>query len=210
MILKQLEIGPMANYVYLLADPETRDAAVVDPAWDAPAILRAAQEEGLRLRAALVTHKHFDHTNGIADLLKALDIPVYAQAKDAPEIKGAGENLRPVSSGDSMTLGSLRVEFLHTPGHTQGSQCLRVGGILLTGDTLFIDSCGRIDLPGSDPEEMQKSLERLSGLPGQTVIWPGHNYSEGKSASMRSQLESNPYLRAARRNLQEFMRLVGK
>lgn len=210
VILKQLEIGPMANYVYLLADPGTRDAAVIDPAWDVPAILSAAEREGLRLRAAIVTHKHFDHTNGIPDLLGALDIPVYVHAQDAPEIKGAGGNLKRVLGGDAMALGALRIEFLHTPGHTAGSQCLRVGDALLTGDTLFIDGCGRVDLPGSDPAEMQKSLERLAELPGRTVIWPGHDYSEEKHSLLRSQLESNPYLRMARQNLRDFMHLVGR
>ncbi len=208
IFFKQLEIGPMANYVYLIGDPQTRQCAVVDPAWDAPAILEAIQREGYRLGAALVTHNHYDHVNGIPDLLKAADIPVYVHRQDAPGVL-AGGNLKAVEGGDCLRLGTLEISFLHTPGHTAGSQCLRVGAGLVTGDTLFIDGCGRVDLPTSDPEAMAASLRRLAGLPPETVIWPGHNYAALPSAAMGAQLSSNPYLKAARRGLAEFLRLVG-
>jgi glyoxylase-like metal-dependent hydrolase (beta-lactamase superfamily II) len=108
-----------------------------------------------------------------------------------------------------MRLGKIEISFLHTPGHTPGSQCLKVGERLVTGDTLFIGGCGRVDLPNSDPQEMAQSLRRLSGLPAETVIWPGHNYAADPSATLGRELRNNPYLKLAAKSLEDFLRLVG-
>lgn len=209
LFFKQLEIGPMANYVYLIGDSEKKLCAVVDPAWEVPAILDQVEREGYHLTSALVTHNHFDHCNGVGDLLKKVDIPVYVNREDAPGVKAAGENLKPVEGGDKIGVGSIEISFLHTPGHTAGSQCLKVGGRLVTGDTLFIGGCGRVDLPTSDPAQMYESLRKISGLPPETVIWPGHNYAEDPSAPLKRELASNPYLKTAARGLEDFLKLVG-
>ena len=198
----------MANCVYLIGDETSRLALVVDPAWEVPAILAAVEAAGYRLAAALLTHNHFDHVNGVEELLRAADIPVYVHREDASAVP-AGRSLKPVADGDSMSLGGLEVGFLHTPGHTAGSQCLKVEGRLLTGDTLFIDGCGRVDLPTSDPERMGQSLRKLAALPPETEIWPGHGYSGKESATLKSQLLSNPYLKAAALGLPDFLRLIG-
>jgi len=209
MLFEQIELGPMANYVYLIGDEQSRECAVVDPGWEASAILHALRERGLKLASILVTHNHFDHVGAVGDLLKEADVPVYAHKNDAPAlVKIAGDSLRPISGGDKAAVGKIEVAFLHTPGHTAGSQCLSVAGRLLTGDTLFIDGCGRVDLPTSDPEEMAKSLKRISELAPDTVIWPGHNYSPSSSDTIGRQLRSNAYVAAARKNLADFMRLV--
>src|SRR5687767_6829413 len=110
--LKQLELGPMANFIYLVADPATKECAVVDPAWDVPAILAAVEEEGYALKAALVTHNHPDHINGIGDLLKAKDVPVYVHKNDAYALKAAGGNLRTTEGGDTVRVGGLDIKFL--------------------------------------------------------------------------------------------------
>ena len=210
MLFEQLELGPMANYVYLIADEQSRECAVVDPGWEGRAILDALRERNLKLGAIFVTHNHFDHVGAVGDLLKEADAPVYAHKSDAPAlVKIAGDNLRQVSGGDKAAVGKVEVAFLHTPGHTAGSQCLSAAGRLLTGDTLFIDGCGRVELPTSDPEEMAKSLKRISELSPETVVWPGHNYSPASSDTVGRQLRSNAYLAAAKKNLADFMHLVG-
>jgi hydroxyacylglutathione hydrolase len=210
ILVEQLEVGPMANYAYILADPESRRAALVDPGWEAQTLLEALRARELTLAAILVTHHHFDHTKAIADVLKAADAPVYVHKDDAFALKGLGSALRPSSGGDKVSLGDVEIELLHTPGHTEGSQCFLARGRLLTGDTLFVRGCGRVDLPGGDPEKMYASLKRLAGLPGSSWVLPGHNYSTEKGASIESERENNPYLKASLdMSPAQFRRVVG-
>lgn len=126
---------------------------------------------------------------GIGELLELLDVPVHVQAAEAPWVTmvcGVGEDaLMTHESGDQVMVGDVSITLLHTPGHTPGSQCLLVDGRLVSGDTLFLEGCGRTDLPGSDPEEMYRTLsERLAPLSGETVLFPGHFYSADASASL--------------------------
>ena len=205
---KQLELGPMQNFVYLIGDPQTREAAVVDPGWDVPAILRAAERDGYRLTGAFATHHHFDHVQGLGELLSAVDMPVYVHRDDALALPVGRSSLKPVRGGDAVRIGGLEVALIHTPGHTPGSQCLLVNGRLLSGDTLFIGACGRCDLPGGDPRELYESLtQRLKPLDDATVLCPGHNYGEVPTASMGEEKQRNPFLSIP--TLQDFLRLVG-
>lgn len=210
VFFRQMELGPMANYVYLVGDPATKECAVVDPGWEAAEIAREAEEAGYRITQAWVTHHHFDHIGALKDLLRRADVPVYVHKDDAFALQDLGKSVKPVSGGDRARLGGLEVEFLHTPGHTQGSQCFLLRGRLLTGDTLFVRGCGRVDLEGSDPEKMYHSLRRLSSLPDDVVLFPGHNYSEEKSAALGVERGQNPYVQAALRlSPAEFRSLVG-
>lgn len=193
----------MANYEYLIACPETKEAVWVDPAWDASVVLQKAQELDLTLKGLLVTHTHFDHVNKVPEVLKSLDLPVYIHEKEKSFIADVRENVRAVNGGESLAVGKLEVTFLHTPGHTPGSQCFLVGDCLVSGDTLFIDSCGRTDLPGGSPEEMFHSLQRLKSLPDETILYPGHNYAPERSTTLGSQKQRNPVLLYD--NLQQFL-----
>ena len=205
---KQLELGPMQNFIYLIGDPSTREAAVVDPGWEVPRILEAAQRDGYRLTKAFVTHHHFDHVMGLAELLKAMDLPVYVHQDDAAFLDVARSSLKPVSGGETIEVGRLPVRLLHTPGHTPGSQCLVVNGHLLSGDTLFIRACGRCDLPGSDPRALYDSLtKKLKPLEDSVTLCPGHHYAEVPTALLGEEKQRNPFLRAA--TVGEFLRLVG-
>jgi glyoxylase-like metal-dependent hydrolase (beta-lactamase superfamily II) len=187
----------MKNFVYLLGAPGGAEAAVVDPAWDAAAILAAAAEAGRTLTAIFLSHHHGDHTNAVLPLLERLDLPVHAQAEEADfadlrkQFAGA---LRPVGPGEVVEVGGARVTCIHTPGHTPGSQCLLCEGHLLSGDTVFVDACGRCDLPGGDPAQMFDSLHRVLGaLDGGTVVLPGHDYGEVPVSSLERERSHNPY-----------------
>jgi len=200
----------MANYVYLVGDPDSKECAVVDPAWDVDAIFEAARAGGYRITKVLLTHNHPDHTNGIAGVLERRDIPVFVHADDAFALKAVGKNLRQVDGGQTELLGKMEITFLHTPGHTEGSQCFQFQNRLLTGDTLFIGGCGRVDLPDSDPEKMYHSLRKLAALSDTTLIFPGHNYSPEKSIALLEERDRNSYIRASMTgSATDFKRMVG-
>jgi hydroxyacylglutathione hydrolase len=198
IFFRQLELGPMQNYVYLVGDPTTRQCAVVDAAWDVDAIVRAAEAEGYTITHDLVTHFHPDHLGGdfmghhvigAAELLaRGLPVKVVIHKAEMPFVHRltglSASDVTAVESGDEITIGSLPVKLVHTPGHTPGSQCFLIGDAVVSGDTLFIGSCGRVDLPGSSPEDMYHSLHDVLGaLPDETVLYPGHNYAPPKSSS---------------------------
>jgi glyoxylase-like metal-dependent hydrolase (beta-lactamase superfamily II) len=206
--LRQMEIGPMENFVYLIGDPETRQALVVDPAWQVDTILKQAREDEVKIVGALISHHHYDHTNGIEELLAAVDCPVYINKHDAEFVRTAGDNLKTTDHGDEVAAGNLRVKLLHTPGHTPGSQCFHVHNHLVSGDTLFIKGCGRCDLPGGDPEQMYYTLtQRLMRMDDATRLLPGHNYAEKPVSTLGEEKKENPYLKTASQSLRDFLAL---
>ena len=208
LYLKQLELGPMQNFVYLIGDTHSREAAVVDPGWEVKQILSVVQQEGYQLTKAFVTHHHFDHVGGLKELLNAVDVPIYVHRDDAAFLRLERGTIKPVEGGEIVTVGEVPVTLMHTPGHTPGSQCLLVNGHLLSGDTLFIRACGRWDLPGGDPALLHQSLMRLKALDETTVLCPGHNYAEEPTSTIAEEKQRNPFLQPA--NVQEFLRLVGR
>jgi hydroxyacylglutathione hydrolase len=202
--LKQVELGPMANYVYFVGDPNTREVAVVDPAWDVDRIVEMAQENDLTITKILITHCHFDHTNGVEGLLNRTKAKVYINTAEAEFMKAVWPDLVKVDSGDTTRVGDVDITFLHTPGHTPGSQCFLVQNHLISGDTLFIGACGRCDLPGSNPEDMYYSLtQRLAKLDDRTIVFPGHNYAARPYSTIADEKRFNPYLRF--QSLQDFL-----
>jgi len=220
--LKQVELGPMMNFVYLIGCAETREAAVVDPAWDVQSILKIAEESDLKINRIFLTHGHPDHVNGLEALLEATDAKVYMHADEMDYMRQVAAlfrmpvefmnrrsgNFQTISDGDQILVGRLPVQFLHTPGHTPGSQCFLVEKNLVSGDTLFINACGRVDLPGGDPEKMWWSLNRrLRALEDDTVLYPGHNYADRPTATMGEQKQTNPYLKYD--SLDQFIRAMG-
>lgn len=211
--LKQFEIGPMQNFCYLIGDDRTKQALVVDPAWDKQKILMTVKESGLRLAGLVVSHAHFDHTNAIEDLLNDVDVPVYVQQKEVDYAKSGstivgrlGRTVKPLSGEHEISLGETVIRFLPTPGHTPGSQCLLVGNSLITGDTLFIGGCGRSDLPGGNAAALFESLQKIAKLPSETQICPGHDYGVAQQRSLGEEKKDNPYLRM--RDVNEFLHAV--
>ncbi len=196
LAVHQFELGPWDNFIYLLGDRATRTCAVVDPAWDAPTILREAEKVGWAISAILCTHSHFDHVDQVGPLLETLDIPVHMLDAEVEFSGFRSENLVRSKAGDMVKVGThVEVTLMHTPGHTPGSTSYRVRDGVVTGDTLFVDGCGRCDFVGGDPEVMYKTLHTmLERLPANTILYPGHDYGETPTATVEGQRATNPYL----------------
>lgn len=195
VVHRQLLLGPMQNFVYLVGCARTREALVVDPAWEVDAIVRAAEESDLRITTAVATHRHGDHVNGLPELLERCDVRVYAHRDDADELPIPPSAITKAVGGDRVRIGDVEVELVHTPGHTPGSQSVLVRGSLLTGDTLFIRGCGRCDLPGGDAARMHDTLTRVLGaLPAETRILPGHDYADRPTSTLADERRENPFL----------------
>lgn len=190
-----LELGPMENFIYLVHDHATGRAAVVDPAWDVPAIIARAEALELEITDVLLTHSHHDHINGVRELLERFDARLHLVKAEA-QFWGNYVDLPTLHhGGDRIELGRTAIDVWHTPGHTPGSACYHVGDNIITGDTLFVFGCGRCDLSGGDPEEMFGTLKRLrQQLSSDTVIHPGHNYARAPVSTMGEQVEGNPFL----------------
>jgi glyoxylase-like metal-dependent hydrolase (beta-lactamase superfamily II) len=220
LYLRQMELGPMQNFVYLIGDPVARECVVVDPAWEIDTIVETAARDGMTLTGALVTHTHQDHVGGsleswgvpgripgVEELAGRVPLKVYVHKAEREFLKGFGSDVVAVDNHEVLEVGRLALTFLHTPGHTPGSQCFLVDGRLVSGDTLFIGACGRTDLPGSDPTEMYYSLtQRLTALPDDTILFPGHNYG-GASSTLGDEKRHNAFMRFT--SLGEFLRAMG-
>jgi glyoxylase-like metal-dependent hydrolase (beta-lactamase superfamily II) len=232
-----MPVGPMANYVYLIGCEATKEAAVVDPAWDADGIIAAAERAGYRITTVFATHHHFDHVNAAAALAEKTGATKYANTHElstlnsadastsssgSPRIglrperveggwgadSGEGNGWTAVEDNQRVAVGNVSVTCLHTPGHTPGSQCLLVEGRLITGDTLFVGNIGRCDLPGSSPADLYNSLMRLKALPPETIVLPGHNYGATPSSTIVEQAQQNMYLRIP--SLEAFLHVMGQ
>ena len=203
LYFKKLEVGPMENFIYLIGDTAAKECVVVDPAWDISQVLRAAEKDEMKVVGALATHHHYDHTNGIGDLLKKVGCKIYIHKDDAPYLKDLQSELTKVDSGHKLKVGNMEITFIHTPGHTPGSQCFLVNQQLVSGDTLFINACGRCDLPGGNAEQMYQSLQRLAKLDENTVLFPGHNYADEPTSTIGQEKRHNPYLQA--HSLRDFL-----
>jgi hydroxyacylglutathione hydrolase len=187
----------MVNFVYAIGDRDTGECVLVDPAYDVNALIDALESDGMTLAGVLATHYHPDHVGGammginiegIAALLERCNVPIHVQSDEVEWVTKVTKVDRSLlcshDSGDIVRVGEIDITLIHTPGHTPGSQCFLVDGRLVSGDTLFLDGCGRTDLPGSNPSDMYDSLQRLATLPDDTVIFPGHQYSVAASAAM--------------------------
>jgi glyoxylase-like metal-dependent hydrolase (beta-lactamase superfamily II) len=204
IILEQMALGPMENFIYFLGDAKVKEVAIIDPAWDISFLREKAQKNKWNITVALLTHGHPDHLNGVDELLSTHDIPVYISQHEAPFYTPKCKNLKKVKPNQKLQIGNLEIECLHTPGHSPGCQCFLTGGHLISGDTIFIDGCGRCDLPGSDVKAMYNSLYNIiMKLPEATRIYPGHNYGPTPYATLEEQKKTNPYLRC--RSLEEFL-----
>jgi glyoxylase-like metal-dependent hydrolase (beta-lactamase superfamily II) len=202
----------MVNFVYAIGDRASGECVLVDPAYAVADLIATVEGDGMGVVGVLATHYHPDHVGGsmmnhtiegVTEVLERVNCPVHVQRVEVPWVaRTTGINEHEFAAhdpGDRVTVGSVEIELVHTPGHTPGSQCFLVDGRLVSGDTLFLDGCGRTDLPGSDPALMYESLQRLAKLPDDTIVYPGHRYSMPSSATMNAIREQNYVFRPASR-----------
>lgn len=198
MKVSVMQVGPIGTNCYFLQDEESGLMAIIDPGDDWERILHQVKKAEGEVKYILLTHGHYDHTTAVPDLVKALPgVQVHIHQADA---NGAGSQLFPLAAqvkdlnnydeGDTLSLGSLTIEVLHTPGHSKGSVTLKVGDVLFTGDTLFCGSCGRTDLRGGSYEEIMASLKRLGELEGDFHVCPGHD----RTSTLERERKYNPFL----------------
>ena len=200
MNVTSLQVGPIMTNCYILCDETAKVCAVIDPGDEPERIEKAVEQTGCELAAVYLTHGHFDHYTGVAGLLERHpDLPVYIHPRDAVDGPGrelkfprlGDKNQRYYQEGDTLTLGTLTVTVLETPGHSSGSVCLVVDDVIFAGDTLFCMSCGRTDFPDGSYGDILRSLARLARLSGDYKVYPGHE----RATTLNFERSHNPYLR---------------
>lgn len=188
----QLKVQDHDNFIYIIADRSTNEAAVVDPAWDAEGIREVLEDERLNLTALFLTHCHHDHINAVNELAEKR-VSVFLSEKEYPYWPECPVDAILVQDGDEILLGQTTVGVILTPGHTPGSCCYYSGNHLITGDTVFVYGCGRADLAHGDVHQLYHSIQRLKKLPPETKIWVGHDYGIKEESTIGEQLAGNPF-----------------
>ena len=209
MIVKQLEVGNNMVFSYLIGDEESGEALVIDPADDADRLIAVADQHGVKITAILNTHFHVDHTMGNAEMARRTGARIiiheaeeHALTHPNPEIIALFQaELSPpadtvVSDKDQVAIGAIKLQVIHTPGHSPGSISLYLDGMVFTGDTLFVGDVGRTDLPGGSWEVLESSIRRrLFTLPDETTVFPGHNYGPTPTSTIQRERHTNAALR---------------
>ncbi len=211
MFFKQIPIGPMQNFVYIIGDEKTKEAVVIDAGWNIDEIIEIARKENLDIKKIILTHSHYDHVQKVDELSSKTNATIYFHEDDYNEIKRFIKNpniqIHKLKNNDEIRIGNIKIKVMHTLGHTPGSICLLVGGKLITGDTLFVGAIGRTDLPGGDALKLFESLQKLKKLDDKTEIYPGHDYGETKFSTIGDEKKSNPYFMC--KTKEEFLKLLG-
>jgi hydroxyacylglutathione hydrolase len=209
MDIEQIKVGFMDVFCYLIASPRSKEALVIDPAGDEEKVFARIKERGLGLKYIVNTHGHPDHTCGNAKMkeltgarivMHELDNQIFSSDLGEQMARQWGFTPSPpadvtVKDGDEIVVGDVTLKVLHTPGHSPGGICLLGDGNVFTGDTLFVGAVGRTDLPGASLDDFMQSIkEKLLTLPGETIVWPGHDYGARPSSTIETEKTSNPYL----------------
>ena len=195
LYFRQIPVGYMGNFSYLVGDKRKKECAMVDPAWDVDAVLKEAEKDGMKVVAGILTHTHFDHANGVEGLIQKTGVKIYVHENEAKYLKEFQSHLVETKEGFKLKVGEVEMTFLHTPGHTEGAQCIVAGDKIITGDTLFVGACGRCDLPGGDEKKIAQSLKRLASLDGTLKVFPGHAYGDADSSTIEHERRTNPFMK---------------
>ncbi|MGZ3494618.1 MAG: MBL fold metallo-hydrolase [Thermodesulfobacteriota bacterium] len=210
MVVKQYEVGNFAVFCYLIGDEETQEGLFIDPADDAKKLLSEAKSQGIdKIRYIVNTHSHVDHIMGNAEMVKRTGAKIIIHQEDASALVRTPTDLLEmfgamasppadiqVKDGEIIQVGNVKLKVLHTPGHSPGGMSLHLDGMVFTGDTLFAGSVGRTDFPGSSWDILENSIrKKLYVLPGETVVFPGHNYGSTPTSTIQYERRHNPFVR---------------
>jgi len=211
MIFKQVKVGPMQNFSYIMGDEKTKEAAVIDVGWEVDRLIEVSNKEKLKIKKIILTHYHYDHVQKAGELASKTDSEVYFHEDDFNEINKSIENnslkIIKLKNNDEIKVGSIKLKAIHTPGHTPGAICLLFENKLLTGDTLFVNAIGRTDLPGGDALKLFESLQKLKKLGDDVEVYPGHDYGEVPYSTIGKEKKNNPYFKCETK--EQFLGLVG-
>lgn len=192
---KVVQFKVFMNYCYLSIDQNSRQAVIIDPAWDFGMLSKEIGKANLDLQAVLLTHHHLDHSNLAGKFASYYDVPVYMFHEEIDYYGFRCKNLVPILSAQDFQTGEINIKPYLTPGHTKGSGCYLIKNHFFTGDTLFAEGCGLCNLDGGDPLEMYQSLQLIRGsISNETLIYPGHSYGTPPGKSFEFLLENNIYL----------------
>lgn len=209
MEVKQIRVGKMENFSYLLFSKKSDEAVLIDPGWEADKILAESEKHNVKIKNILCTHSHYDHTDVVPYIKKRTGAEVFIHKKEKPIMADALTNAVDNYLEKEQTLkfpGSIKLKVLHTPGHSAGGVSFYGDGKVFTGDTLFVDYCGRADLPGANPVKLFESLKRLRKLPATTLVYPGHNYGRSPMSTIGQEKQNNLFLRV--KNARDFKRAL--
>jgi hydroxyacylglutathione hydrolase len=190
----QLEVGLLQNFCEILWCPDTRQAAVVDPAWEVDTLLKEAKRLDVRITKILVTHTHNDHIDGVEEMVQATGATVVIHPNEEKALPASAQPRLHVRDLLDIPIGNRGVRALETFGHTVGGTCYLADGYVVTGDVLFVGGCGRTDFTGGNTAAMWTSLQRLGALPEETRVYPGHNYGSTPTSTISRELAENRFL----------------
>lgn len=200
--VEQIPVGHMQNFTYIVSDTDTHEAIIIDPSWDLPELELVILRDSLKVKYIVNTHTHFDHITGNEQMAKSTGAPIaqheYSELPHDLSLK----------DGDTIKFGRSSLKVIHTPGHSKDSVCLIGGGVIFTGDTLFVGCCGRVDLPGGSSRELYHSIFGiLSKIDDDLIMYPGHNYGFVMTSTMGEQKQHNPVMQPI--SEEDFVRQMG-
>lgn len=211
MLFKQIKVGLMQNFSYIIGDEETKDAAVVDTGWEIDKLIDISNKEKLKIKKIILTHSHYDHTQKTNELAEKTNAAVYFHEDDYNEIKTAIKNpnikVIKLKNNDEISIGNIKIKIIHTPGHSPGAICLLFQNKLITGDTLFVNAIGRTDLPGGNAIKLFESLQKLKKLKDDVEVYPGHDYGEIPFSTIGGEKKTNPYFMCETK--EQFLNMLG-
>jgi len=211
MFFKQVHVGPMQNFSYIIGDEITKEAAVVDAGWETNKLIDICNNEKFKINKIILTHSHYDHVQKVDELASKTNAAVYFYEDDHNEItrliKNPSIKIVKLKNNDEINVGKIKVKVFHTPGHAPGAICLLVENKLITGDTLFVNAIGRTDLAGGDSIKLFESLQKLKKLKDDVEVYPGHDYGEMPFSTISNEKKNNPYFKCESK--EQFLSLLG-
>jgi len=211
MFFKQIEVGPMQNFSYIIGDQNSKSASIIDAGWEIDKLINIAFKEKLKINKIILTHSHYDHVQEINELATKTNATVYFHELEFDEIKKFIKNneikIIKLKNNDIINIGEIKTNIIHTPGHTPGAICILFQNKLLTGDTLFVNAIGRTDLAGGNPIRLFESLQKLKKLNDGIEIYPGHDYGDLLFSTIGNEKKNNPYFKCESK--EQFLNLLG-